>query len=172
MKNININQAKKSHLKTSKGIALVEVIAALGIAVVVLTALVSLSLFTLRATLSNKLQLEGTKWATRESELIRAYRDQSDFTWAMFISNMTSCTSPCCINTETDPISVQHTYCVASAGTPEEVIWSFTATNLTGGALTPTDTTARFNIKATWIVGGVLKQTNLYTDLSNWREKE
>jgi Tfp pilus assembly protein PilV len=161
--------------KNSKGMALVEVIAALGIAVVVITSLVSLSLFTLRSSLSSKLQLQGTKVATRESELIRSYRDSDAQTWATFVAGVRNCYggANCCMNSGGTAVLLnQATSCVDGTGL-EVVTRSFTATKVDGSSQVGlTDNTVRFDIKATWTVGGAEKTTHLYTDLTNWRRAE
>ena len=82
--------------KAQKGFALVEVIAALGVSALVITALISLSISTLRTSLDSELLLEGTKIANREVELVRAYRDgyESEDTprsWENFISAIQNC---------------------------------------------------------------------------------
>jgi Tfp pilus assembly protein PilV len=159
-------------LKLQKGMALVEVIAALGIAVVVITSLVSLSLFTLRSSLSSKLQLQGTKVATREAELIRAYRDRSDVPWNDFVSAIRGCynTNVCCM--DSGGSAVQSGECTDGSGI-EIVKRSFTVTRLDGTSqLQSGDNAARVNIVATWLVGGANKTTHLYTDLTNWRKSE
>ena len=164
-------QTNKMHklinVKLRKGIALVEVIAALGIAVVVITSLVSLSLFTLRSSLASKLQLQGTKVATRESELIRSYRDATGRSWEMFLTDVMNCYGEreCCVNGG----AIQASACVDGVAA-ERVTRSFMVTNVSGGQINPTtDNIARFNIKASWTVGGATKVTHIYTDLTNWR---
>ena len=159
--------------KTSKGIALVEVIAALGIAVVVITSLVSLSLFTLRSSLSSKLQLQGTKVATRESELIRSYRDNAGVPWASFVDAVKGCTdsSKCCMKSDGSGLQPGG---VCTDGTGAELVTrSFTASKLDGFTpLASGDDAVRINIVATWTIGGQEKTTHLYTDLTNWRKSE
>lgn len=66
---------EKKYKPNQEGIGLVETIVALGLGVVVLTALVSLSVFTLRTSTRGKLMLEGSKRANEQLELVRAYRD-------------------------------------------------------------------------------------------------
>lgn len=145
---------------------MVEVIAALGIALVVLTAMVSLTLFTTRSSLNSRLLLQGTKTATREAELVRAFRDSSA-TWDAFLAGLiTYCSGSCHIDqTSGAPVSGSIT---EGAGS-ETVTRSFTATNVSGGALATTDQIVKINITASWVVGGVTKSTHLYTNLSNWR---
>lgn len=65
--------------------------------------------------------------------------------------------------------AIQASPCVDGAAA-ERVTRSFTVTNVSGGQINPTtDNIARFNIKASWVVGGVTKVTHIYTDLTNWR---
>lgn len=156
--------------KKSKGIALVEVIAALGIAVVVLTSLVSLSLYTLRSTLDTKLQLQATKVAAREAELVRTFRDTSD-DWEGFINNIRVCygSTTCCINAVT---MVLITGTCTDGVSPENTTRYFTAANSSGGQLGLTDGIARITITARWTVGGVNKYTHIYTDLTNWNKSD
>lgn len=151
-----------------KGIALVEVIAALGIAVVVITALVSLSIFTLRSALRSKLLLEGTKLANRELELTRALRDSSG-TWDGFLTSVAPCTiaSPCSMNVS--PLGVSYVPFIENADTTEAITRQFTATVPGGGDLTGTEDTVRISVSVTWSIGADVKSAYLYTDLTNWR---
>jgi hypothetical protein len=161
---------RKSQNKKSKGIALVEVIAALGIAVVVLTAMVSLTLFTVRASLNSKLLLEGSKAVTEESELLRVYRDTNASSWSTFIATMQSCDEGvnCCMGSSGTSV-LTNQICYRNQGTIEEIRMYFTVTNQSGGALTSSDTSVKVSVTASWVVGGATKNTHLYTDLTNWR---
>ena len=170
------------HLKkiNQKGIGLVEVIAALGISVVVITSLVSLSLFTLRSSLESKLLLEGTKVANRELELVRAYRDSSDV-WVdendfpaagdsgrAFLNNIDTCnsvTNMCHIDSSSFSVVTG----VGTSGTGAEVVkWGFYVTQAGGGPIQKTDQAVRISVEANWLVGGQNKYARLYTDLTNW----
>ena len=79
---------KSKKMTYQKGVALVEVIAALGVSALVITALVSLAISTLRTSLDSKLLLEGTKLANREIEMVRAYRDKPDVSWEDYIKTL------------------------------------------------------------------------------------
>jgi Tfp pilus assembly protein PilV len=164
------------HFKVKKeaGIGIVEVIAALGLSVVVLTSLVSLSLFSLRTSLHSKLQLEGTKLANRELELIRAFRDGSA-TWQNgtdgFLDEMMSCTqaSPCHMEFASG-LAVGSGADTEGSGA-EAISRSFYATTPAGGTLQSTDQEVRINVSVTWQVGDDTKYARLYTDLTNWSNK-
>lgn len=153
--------------KNQKGIGLVEVIAALGVTVVVITALVSLSVFTLRASLQSKLLLEGTKLASRETELVRAYRDKS-ISWQAFVDDMAGCFTACSVDLTADSFLASPR--VEGAGL-EAVTRQFKATTINGAAISVGSTTqvVRISVTASWNVGDDLKQTHVYTDLTNWR---
>jgi len=157
----------KKRRNKEKGIALVEVIASIGIAVVVITSLVSLSISTLRTSLKSKLLLEGSKIANRELELVRAYRDNS-ITWEQFISDVTSCIAPCSM--KTDGSGITYGLTTENPNTTEALVRSFTATTPGGAQLTSgVDNTARISVTVTWTVGGETKGAYLYTDLTSWR---
>jgi Tfp pilus assembly protein PilV len=151
--------------KIQAGIGLIEVIVALGIAVVVITALVSLSVFTLRSSLQSKLLLEGTKIANREIELVRAYRDQS-LSWAAFINGMDNCFTSCYMSL--DGLVVNSGVGVENSGL-EQVEHFFRAESLSGTIVTASDQEVRIEVTARWNIGGELKQTQIFTDLTNWR---
>jgi Tfp pilus assembly protein PilV len=147
--------------KNEKGIALVEVIAALGIAVIVITSLVSLSISTMRASLKSKLLLEGSKIANREIELVRAFRDNSA-TWSDFLTVL-ACTSlnPCSMKTDGSGIISGRT--IENPGTTEALTRSFTATDPSSNGI------IRISVSVTWNVGNDAHGAYLQTDLTNWR---
>ena len=165
---------KTTKVKTNsqKGFTLVEVVAALGISALVITALISLSISTLRISLDSKLLLEGTKIANREAELIRAYRDRIDVNWEGFIDHVRACTptNPCHIGTSGAPDNGK-----GSQGTgAEKVEWFFTVTSVDNGEQIPPGnypSIVRISVSATWKVGDEQKGSYIYTDLSNWRMK-
>ncbi len=156
--------------KHSLGIGLVEVIAAVGVAVIVITSLVSLSVFSLRSSLQSKLYLEGTKTANKQIELVRAVRDVTA-NWSTFITLVTPCSAACNMTEPTGGM-IAPTVSVGSkiTGTGlSSVTHFFTATNVNGGVLVSTDQTVRVRASASWPIGGRTISTNVYTDLTNWR---
>lgn len=166
----------KDKIKNQKGIALVEVIAALGVSAIAITALVSLSISTLRTSLNSKLLLEGTKIANREIELVRAFRDGEDpdeggpRSWVSFINAVKGCVAlnPCYIN-DSD-ISVVSGSKYRDEGTPEEIKWSFVVSDpVNNDSVGETDNIVRVSVSVNWTVGDQLKGAYVYTDLSNWR---
>lgn len=146
--------------QNQKGIGLVEVIAALGISVIVITSLVSLSLTTLRSSLQSKLLLEATKIANKEVEALRSYRDRS-LTWDQFIIDITPCIAAQCNMTDLNTVTT-------GAGTinsnGQTLTKSFTLTQ-------ETEDLIKVEVEVLWSVGPQAKNTHIYTYLSNWQNK-
>jgi hypothetical protein len=144
-----------------QGIGLIETIVALGISIIVLTSLVSLSLYTLRASQQSKYMLEASKLATEELERARAVRD-SNTVWSSFRTSILSCTvaSPCQINSALAIVSAG-----ASPYTdPENGNYSryFSVTE-------PSSNVLRVSVTVQYTIGGQTKYVRNYTDLTNWR---
>ena len=171
-----------------EGIGIVEVIAALGLSAVVLTSLVSLSLFTVRSSLQSKLLLEGTKLANKEIELVRAYRDGStcwkgdssgfcEDSTTGFLDTMMNCDNPgdnqVCSITEMSGggLYILEDEQIIEPDTPEEITKSFSTTQLDGDPLQDTDEAIRVSVEVKWTVGGEDKYARLYTDLTNWANR-
>jgi Tfp pilus assembly protein PilV len=152
-----------------RGIGIVEVIAALGLAIIVLTALVSLSLFTIRSSLQSKLMLEGTKLANKELELVRALRDSSA-EWENgstgFLDRMIPCDTGCYMNN----LVVVSGSDTTGTG-PEAITKSFRATDIDGNQLTSGEEIVRISVEIAWNVGTDTKYARLYTDLTNWANR-
>ena len=159
----------QSSVKNEKGIGLIEVIAALGLSIIVLTSLVSLSLFTIRSSLHSKLLLEGTKFANREVELVRAFRDAVP-EWENgsngFLDEMMVCTNGC----HMDDLNVVAGADLMGTG-PEQISRSFRATRIDGNQLLSGDEEVRISVEVSWMVGTDTKYARLYTDLTNWANK-
>lgn len=153
------------------GIGLVEVIAALGITLMTVTALVSMALFTLRSSLNSKLTLEGSKIAARELELVRAYRDRSA-TWYDFTNGLIS--SGCIVNPGTGSCHMDNSVIppvpVTGAGT--DTIDSETVTRLFTADIDAADPNIVYvSVTVSWVVSNTTHQTHLYTYLTNWRNE-
>jgi len=146
------------------GIGLIETIAALGIAIIVITSLVSLSVFTLKASVQSKLLLKSSKLASEEMEYVRAYRDST--TWAVFLSSVGSCVSTACHMLPTLAVSPGEE--VFDAGKPMEIKRKFTVSDPIDGTFSGNETLVRVSITVSWKVGGQTKLVHSYTDLSNW----
>jgi len=158
----------KKILKEQNGIGLVEVIAALGISVVVITSLLSLTLFSLRTSLQSTLLMEGTKAANTQMELVRAYRDQTTV-WSTFVSTVSGCTPTatppgCYVDIAVDPLVVRTGSTPTAAG-GTSILTRFYAVPKSG------NTIISITVQSTWSVGGQNKETFVYTDLTNWQQK-
>lgn len=157
---------KLNLLKNSSGFGLIEVIASLTISVVVITALVSLTVFTLRNSLQSTLLLEGSKVAKKELELVRAYRDSQD-SWSDFLTALSPCdTANCHMNGSGSAVATGSNTINISGS---DVIYSFRANDLSGGTIDSSDNTVRIFVDVSWVVGSQTKHSYLYTDLTNWR---
>jgi hypothetical protein len=161
--------------KYEDGVGIVEVIAALGLSIIVLTSLVSLSLFTVRSSLQSKLLLEGTKLANKQLELVRAARDSATY-WENgsdgFLNQVIPCVpgSPCHMDSST--LLVDGSSDIIDPGTAEEIEILFTASDPNdGGNLVTTDEEVRISVIVRWTVAGDNKYARLYTDLTNWANK-
>lgn len=160
-------------MKNQKGIGLIEVIAALSVSVVVITALVSLSVFTLRSSLSSKLLLEGTKLSSGEMELVRAVRDASlkwsDSSGSLgFVNSVMPCSSQCYVNAS-DLSIVEGAQTIGTGNMAVKRFFSVTDAN-GGGAVGLGTSIVRVSVTAQW-GPGFTKSTSLYTDLTNWKNK-
>lgn len=144
----------------NKGIGLVEVILSLGIAVIVITSLVSLAVFTLRASQQSRYLLEGSKLASEEIELVRTFKDKST-TWNAFSTAISGCTiaNPCYINSGgtgkvngKEGIDFMDRYFYATQGASDQ-IYTITAV-------------------VEWRFGaGADKRTVIVSEVSNWRNR-
>jgi hypothetical protein len=154
-------------LKNEKGIGLVETIAALGISMIILTSLVSLSIYTLRSSLQSKLLLQGTKLANEELERIRAKRDST--TWSEFVTDLLSSnchtSDGCYIDSSLNFIPGSET-----VGSGAEALQRvFVVSDPDGGSIDAATRVLRFSVKVDWMVGAEQKSAYIYSDLSNWR---
>lgn len=169
-------------LADEKGIGIIEVIAALGVALIVITALVSLSVYTLRSSTQSKLFLKGSKKANEQMELVRAYRDGSP-NWTTFVNDLMSnaCdyggggayTAQCYMEYNGAVLSVNHVSAGANCenyNTPEELCWSF-AVSAEDGSVDPDDTVIRIVVETRWKIGAEEKTSYIYSDVSNWRAR-
>jgi Tfp pilus assembly protein PilV len=155
-----------------KGIGLVETVLALGVAVAVITSLVSLTLYTLRSSQQSKYMLQATKLANEELERVRAKRDSGS--WTVFMSSLKS--SETNINCELNPCSISPTYVVTQAveqipipGLTQTISRSFTIDDPIDGSIAGTETMIRVTVTVGWPLGGTTKYVYTSTDLSNWR---
>lgn len=159
----------KNYIVSELGIGLVETMLALGIGLIIITAMVSLSIFTLRASVQNKLALAGTQAANQQTELVRAYRD-SQPTWEAFVSAVdgtlgVNCFTSDCYMTESGVLTVVSGVRITNGGTVEELRKSFRLSDQSGGA----KSLLRVSVNVSWQVGAETKYAHNYTELSSWR---
>ncbi len=142
----------------NKGIGLIEVILSLGIAIVVITSLVSLAVFTLRASQQSKFLLESSKLAAEEIELVRAYKDSVP--WATFITSMSSCAAACHIDDSGTPLTV---------ASGDETIDGFMDRSF-AAVQAGSDQIYTITSTITWTFGVTTKTTVLVSQVSNWKK--
>ena len=158
-----------------KGIGLVETILAIGIAVIVITSLVSLAVFTLRSSQQSKYLLEGSKLANQQLELVRAYRET--VSWTTFFTALRACdTADCWI--QVDNSSGPPATITLQPGAQEDLgvpavslVRYFRATNQDGTPLSDStiDNIVRISVTVEWQIGGNQRYAHTYTDLTNWQ---
>lgn len=160
-----------------QGIGLVETIVAMGVAVIVITSMVSLSVFTLRASTRGKLYLRGSKLADQQIELMRAYRD-TRVSWQQFLTDASGCGPGAPCNLSADPgnaynLKLYQSYYYENQNTPLEVRVTVNAIDAqTGGAINVATTKiVRVTAQTRWKIGDQEKFNYVYTDLSDWRSQ-
>jgi Tfp pilus assembly protein PilV len=157
---------------SQQGLGLIETVLSIALAVIVITSLVSLSLFTLRSSTQNKLMLQSSKLADQQLELVRACRDASA-SWADFRTTLGNC------------IAVPGTECsiVTAAGGSQcgtANIYVTTARTTTGSGLEEVDhyfvledfngNTDEIKVSVTvqWLIGDETKTAHTYSLITNW----
>jgi Tfp pilus assembly protein PilV len=163
-------------LKNNKGLGLVEVIASLGIAVIVLTSLVSLSIYSIRSSTSTRVRLEAINTANQQMDLLRALRDTSE--WDTFVSALLTCdtgsqepsinnTSGCQVTSSLSSINVSG-YTV-DQNNPQLQSFFLVHDPINTDGLATSDNIIRVTVISRWLESNELRTTTLVTDLSNWR---
>jgi len=161
-------------MKSEKGIGLVETLLALALSVIVITSMVSLSVYTLRTSTNSKLLLQSSKLANEEIELVRAYRDLN--TWSDFIAGMRACQDPgpCFVSTSggISTASGTETVNVGSSGSVDRYFYATDAGQAGSDSsnIDSEDDLIGISVVVSWTVGGDTKYAHNYTELSNWRE--
>lgn len=172
------NMSKYKNFKNSeKGLGLIEVIAALALAVVVITSLVSLSVFTLRSSTRGKLLLQSTKIANTQVELIRAFRD-SYTNWGEFIdqidggSGTPDCVGGTChIDVSANTLNVSSGSGTTGTGA-DAISYSFQLSDpINNDGVVNTDEIVRVDVLVSYTLGSQSKETRITTDISNWRSE-
>ncbi|OGC47614.1 hypothetical protein A2886_02395 [candidate division WWE3 bacterium RIFCSPHIGHO2_01_FULL_42_13] len=153
-------------LSNERGIGLIETLLALGISIIIVTSMVSLAIFTLRASLENKLLLSGTQISNQEIELVRAYRDSR--AWATFVADVSSpgidCFDSDCHMDNSAALSVESGAFIINEGSNEEITKSFRLTDINDDM-----SLVRVTVTVSWTIGSNTKYAHSYTELSDWR---
>ena len=151
------------------GIGLVETIVALGISVIIIVSLVSLSVFVLRSSIQSKQLLQSSKVANEQIQLVKAYRNSNS--WDQFVNTMASCTqvTPCSATLGGTSIAIFNGNLTLNEGTATAMSVNFFATDpVNGGDVEPTSNIVRIAVNVSWYLGSDVKSTHIYTELANW----
>ncbi|MBT6401317.1 hypothetical protein HN803_00215 [candidate division WWE3 bacterium] len=152
-----------------KGLGLIETLLALGVAIIIVTSMVSLAIFTLRSSLQNKLLITGTQLANQEVELVRAYRDSHS--WVDFIDEIDGSVSANCFVSDcymdnVGVLTIESGEQVINAGSTEEIRKSFRLVDINGD-----QSLVRVAVTVSWQLGSDVKFAHNYTELSDWRSQ-
>ena len=135
------------------GQSLIEVLIAVTVVVVVLTALAAGSTRAVSNQIYSSQQAQATKFAVEQMERVRAYRDRNGI-------DAVTCAAYCNIDIN------------LNKGTPQFVTGNFTIWFSVGlfGASCPDPASSKWiDVFVTWTDVGATKQAKLSTCLSNWR---
>lgn len=160
--------------KIRKAMGLIEVLIAVTVSVIALTAMVSMVVTALRSSLQSRMYLEATKLASQQLERVRAYRDSKS--WAEFTSELSGCYAP----SSTDIGNTCHLLAnlgrnngifdgTAVGGTG--ISYYFYITDLNGDQISSSSPPSNVRVTAIAFWDGGAKQTTMITDLSNWQGK-
>lgn len=151
-----------------KGLGLIETLLALAVSIIIVTSMVSLAIFTLRASLQNKLLLSGTQQANQEIELVRAFRDGN--TWQEFIDEIenSGCfgDAGCHMDSSGASLIIKSGERTLKPNTTEELKKSFRTIDINGDK-----SLIRVAVTVGWTIGQDAKYAHNYTELSNWRSQ-
>lgn len=153
-----------------KGIALVEVILALGVSIIIITSLVSLSLFTLRTSLQSKLLLQGSNLAKEELERVRAYRDLAASWNTNFLTPLSSCVSQNCYIDNALVLRTAQSE-IINPNTPQQLTRYFKISDPVDGSISGNENLIRVSVTVSWKIGTLDKNVFIYSDFSNWRAR-
>mgnify|MGYP001097427579 CR=1 FL=1 len=151
-----------------KGLGLVEVIVAMGVAMIIITAMISLAIFTLKATTQSKGLLEATRQANKQMEKLRAYRDNyvatsswEDFYNYLIVGGAGYCSTNC---SSGHVCYIDDNFAFHDAPNPNPAPTAcFYAIPVSGNSNVLNIVTI-----APWQIGGETKSAYSYSRLSNW----
>jgi Tfp pilus assembly protein PilV len=153
-----------------KGMGLIEVLIAVTVSVIALTAMVSMVVTALRSSLQSRMYLEATKIANTQIEKVRALRDSGSWSDFMVMSVACKSSNKCRMNINDLGYGPdQPTVPYLNSG----IYYNFFVTDINGAdidsASASTTTSVRITAEASWDNGA--KKTTMITDLSNWQAR-
>ncbi len=151
------------------GIGLVEIIISLGVAMVIVTSMVSLAIFTLRTSNESENLMKGSRMVNQHMERIRAFRDEYS-TWSDFYNLLTgvSCSENC---TGTSCFVDDSIIFDRSSSPPgfDGITTCFYVEEVEDSPGVIDRTKLDVIVVATWMSGDERKFTHSYSRLSNWQ---
>ena len=155
-------------LRTKKGMSILEILLGLSISVIVITSLVSLSIFILRNAQSNKFRMQATRDANGTMERIRALRDTystNGSTWSDFVTLVNNgctgsrvCVIDSALSVTSNAFATFQTNTIATSSVPV----SYFRTSVVNANVID------ITVTSSWYLGGSMQSTTIYSSLSNW----
>jgi len=143
----------------TKGYALIEILLAFGIAVIVIVAMVSLAVVTVRAATTSKAYAEAGKVAQSQAERLKLLRDTTP--WSTFLPSMLACSGYHCNIDSSRIVRSGDT----SVGTGPSAVTSYFTTNVVN--IDSKEFT--YTVVASWNISNVTKTYTIEGLLSDWR---
>ncbi|MEK7595831.1 MAG: hypothetical protein AAB443_04575 [Patescibacteria group bacterium] len=167
---------------TEDGQALVEALIAISVAIVVVSALISLSIFSLRNSKESSYTAQATSIAQTQLEYARAYRDHSSVAWSGFVAlgqDSTACLfaptissvasgNRCYFGLPLTSVGPPQLNRPAGSSAPFQYIIGFSCV---AGTCNQTGGTVRASVVVEWTVSGKSYSVYNFTDFTNWRGK-
>lgn len=145
--------------KNVKGFALLEILLAFGISIIIVTAMVSLAVSTVRAATTNNAYSEAGKLAQRQAERLKLKRDTTG--WSDFLLLLQNCSgTPCYIDSG---LTIQSGNKVEGTG-PTAVTYSFRTGSVVAGTKEFT-----YTVTTSWNISNKAKTYIIEGLLSDWQ---
>ena len=152
-------QTKRFYAKT-RGHALIEILLAFGISVVVILAMVSLAVVTIKASTTSRAYAEAGKVAQSEAEQLKLLRDIS--TWENFVATMyNNCKGSYCHINSSGVAQAGS----SSVGTGSSVVTYYFTTDVAD----LNSKEFKYTVGADWNISNVAKTYKIEGLLSDWR---
>lgn len=158
-------------LKQSKGQGLVETLLAVAVVVIIVTALISLAVYSVRSSKEANNLAQASQLAAGQLEYARVLRDNPTITWAGFTSSMLTCAAAegCHLISDVDPAKPPRLIYSRDSSIPPFIYYFTVSCPIERCSDSPS--VIRVHVTVTWSVGGKSQQIFNDTDFTNWRKK-